>query len=91
MLEVCKPSLTHLFSDDDMRLDMALEAAKFSCYQSAPYRPKAPFHFLSSDSQEGGDKRKKPYKKPYKPSYKPRSLGKAQGPASKKGEGQQKK
>jgi hypothetical protein len=86
--EVCKPSLTHLFGDDDTRL----EAAKFSCYQSSPYRPKAPFHFCSSDSQEGCDKnRKKPYKKPYKkPSYKPRSSGKAQGPASKKGEGQQK-
>jgi hypothetical protein len=90
-LEVCKPSLTHLFGDDDTRLDKVLEAANFSRYQSAPYRPKAPFHFRSSDSQEGRDKRKKPYKKPYKPAYKPRSSGKAQGPASKKGEGQQKK
>jgi hypothetical protein len=90
-LKVCKPSLIHVFSDDDARLDKALEAAKFSCFQSAPYRPKAPFHFRSSDSQEGRDKRKKPYKKPYKPSYKPRSSEKAQGPASKKGEGQQKK
>jgi hypothetical protein len=92
-LEVCKPSLTHLFGDNDARLDKALEAAKFSRYQSAPYRPKAPFHFRSSDSQPqvGRDKRKKPYKKPYKPSYEPRSSGKAQGPASKKGEGQQKK
>jgi hypothetical protein len=80
-LEVCKPSLTHLFG----------EAAKFSRYQSAPYCPKGPFHFCSSDSQEGRDKRKKPYKKPYKPTYKPRSSGKAQGPASKKGECQQKK
>jgi hypothetical protein len=91
-LEVCKPSLTHLFGDDDTKLDKALEAAKFSRYQSSPYCPKAPFHFCSSDSQEGSDKKKKkPYKKPYKPSYKPRSSGKAQGPASKKGEGQQKK
>jgi hypothetical protein len=31
-LELCKPSLTHLFSDDDSRLDKALEAAKFSCF-----------------------------------------------------------
>jgi hypothetical protein len=37
MLEVCKPSLTHLFGDDDMRLDKALEAAKFSHFQSSPY------------------------------------------------------
>jgi hypothetical protein len=50
MLEVCKPSLTDLFGDNDTRLDKALEAAKFSRYQSAPYRPMAPFHFSSSDS-----------------------------------------
>jgi hypothetical protein len=29
-LEVCKPSLSHLFGDDDTRLNKALEAAKFS-------------------------------------------------------------
>jgi hypothetical protein len=29
-LKVCKPSLTHLFGDNDMRLDKVLEAAKFS-------------------------------------------------------------
>jgi hypothetical protein len=90
-LEVCKPSLTHLFGDDNSRLDKALEAAKFSRFQSAPYRPKAPSYFRSSDSQEGRDKRRKPYKKPYKSPYKPKSLGKANSPASKKGEGQQKK
>jgi hypothetical protein len=91
-LEVCKPSLSHLFGDDNTRLDKALEAAKFSRYQFSPYRPMAPFYFRSSDSQDGRDKkRKKPYKKPYKkPSYNPRSSGKGQGPASKKGEGQQK-
>jgi hypothetical protein len=92
-LEVCKPSLTHLFGDDDTRLDKALEAAKFSPGLQS-FRPKAPFHFRSSDSQEGRDKRRKtPYKKPSykKPSYNPRSLGKGQGPASNKGEGQQKK
>jgi hypothetical protein len=90
-LEVCKLSLTHLFGDDDARLDKVLEAAKFSRFHSAPYRPKAPSYFRPSNSQEGRDKRKKPYKKPYKSSYKPRSSGKAHGPASKKGEGQQKK
>jgi hypothetical protein len=92
-LEVWKPSLSHLFGDDDSRLDKSLEAAKFSRYQSAPYRPKAPFHFRSSDSQEGREKKKnKPYQKPYKkPYYNPSSSGKGNGPASKKGEGQQKK
>jgi hypothetical protein len=92
-LEVCKPSLTHLFGDDDSKLEKALEAAKFSPGLQ-PYRPKAPFHFRSSDCQEGSDKRRKtPYSKPSykKPSYKPRSSGKGHGPASKKGEGQQKK
>jgi hypothetical protein len=92
-LEVCKPSLTHLFGDDDTRLEKALEAAKFSPGLQ-PYCPTAPFHFRSSDSQEGRDKRRNtPYSKPSykKPSYKPRSLGKGHGPASKKGEGQQKK
>jgi hypothetical protein len=40
-LEVCKPSLTHLFGDDESRIDKALEATKF--YQGThglqPYRP----------------------------------------------------
>jgi hypothetical protein len=90
-LELCKPSLTHLLSDDNSRLDKALEAAKFSRFQSAPYRPKAPSYFRSSDSQEGRDRKKKPYRKPSKTPYKPRSLGKANGRAFKKGEGQQKK
>jgi hypothetical protein len=61
-LEVCKPSLTHLFGDDDSRIDKALEAAKFS-HGLQPYRPKAPY-FRSSDSQEGRNRRSKPYFKP---------------------------
>jgi hypothetical protein len=92
-LEVCKPSLTHLFGDNDTRLDKVLEAARFSPGLQ-PYRPMAPYHFRSSNSQEGCDRRRKtPYNKPSykKPAYKPRSLGKGHGPASKKGEGQQKK
>jgi hypothetical protein len=89
-LEVCKPSLFHLFGDDNTRLDKVLEAAKFwPGLQS--YRPKAPY-FCSSDSQEGRNRRSKPYFKPSKKSnYRPRSSGKGPGPASKKGEGQQKK
>jgi hypothetical protein len=90
-LEVCKPSLTYLFGDNDTRLDKALEAAKFSSGLQ-PYRPKAPY-FRSSDSQEGCNRRSKPYFKPShkKPYFKPRSSGKGPGPASRKGEGQQKK
>jgi hypothetical protein len=88
-LEVLKPSLTHLFGDDDSRIDKALEAAKFSPGQQ-PYRPKAPF-YRSSDTQEGRGRKSKPYFWQKKSSYKPRSTGKGPGPASRKGEGQQKK
>jgi hypothetical protein len=78
-LELCKPALTHLFAGDESRIDKA-----------APYRSKTPLHFRSSDSQEGRDCKKTPY--PKKPSsYKRRSSGKANSPASKKGEGQKKK
>jgi hypothetical protein len=89
-LELCKPSLSHLFGDD-ARIEKALEAAKFKPYQAAPYRPKASSYSRSSDAQEGRDWKKKAYKRPYKSSQRPRSSGKAKGPASKKGEGQKKK
>jgi hypothetical protein len=44
-LEVCRPSLTHLFGDDETRIDKALEASKFSShlYGQQTYRPKAPY------------------------------------------------
>jgi hypothetical protein len=91
-LELCKPSLTHLFGEDDARIEKALEAAKYRPHQVAPYHSKVPSYFCSSDSQEGRDRKRKPYKRPYKSSYqKPRSTGKSNGPASKKGEGQKKK
>jgi hypothetical protein len=91
-LEVCKPSLTHLFGDDEALIEKALDAAKHRKYQAAPYCSKAPSHFRSSNSQEGRDRKRKPYKKPYQKSYqKNKSSGKANGPASKKGEGQKKK
>jgi hypothetical protein len=89
-LEVCKPSLTHLFGDDEARIEKALEAAKHRSYQAAPYRSKASTFFRSSESQEGRDQKKKPYKRLYK-SSKPRTSGKANGPASKRREGQKKK
>jgi hypothetical protein len=89
-LEVCKPSLTHLFGEDESRIDKALEAAKYT-HGLQPYRPKAPY-FRSFDSQEGRNRRSKPYFKPNKKSnFRPRSTGKGPGPASKKGEGHQKK
>jgi hypothetical protein len=88
-LKLCKPSLTHLFGGDESRINKAMEAAMYRPYQAAPYRSKAPSSFRSSDSQEGWDCKKAPYpKKSYKPC---RSSGKANGPASKKGEGQKKK
>jgi hypothetical protein len=83
-LEVCKLSLTHLFGDDEDRIEKALEAAKDRPYQAAPYCSKAS---LSSGSQEGHDYKKKPYKKPYQKKDKNnRSSGKGNGPASKKGQ-----
>jgi hypothetical protein len=89
-LEVCRPSLTHLFGDDESRIEKALEASKFSgsAYGHQTYRPKAPY-FPPSDSRGGRGGRSKPYDK-RKSSYKPRSAGKGPGPASKKGEGQKK-
>jgi hypothetical protein len=67
-LELCKPSLAHLFGGDESRIDMVVEVAKFWPYQAAPYRSKAPSSFRSSDSQEGRDCKKAPYpKKSYKP------------------------
>jgi hypothetical protein len=88
-LEVCKPSLTHLFGDD-ARIKEALEAAKFKPYQATSYRPKSSFNPLSSDAQEGKDWKKQPYQKSNKSFNRSRSSGKGKGPASKKGEGQKK-
>jgi hypothetical protein len=89
-LELCKPSLTHLFGDDT-RVEKALEAAKFKPYQANSYRSKSSSRPRSSDAQEGKDWKKKPYQKPYKSNNRSRSSGKGKGPASKKGEGQRKK
>jgi hypothetical protein len=41
-LELCKPSLTHLFGDD-ARVKKVLEAAKFKPYQANSYRSKVFF------------------------------------------------
>jgi hypothetical protein len=89
-LELCKPSLTHLFGDNS-RIKETLEAAKFKPYQAASFRSKSFSNPRSSDSQEGkGWKKKAPYNNKNKSFSRPRSAGKAKGPASKKGEGQKK-
>jgi hypothetical protein len=82
-LELCQLSLTHLFGDD-ARIKEALEAAKYKPYQAAPFRPKSYSNPRTSDSQVGKGWRKKT------PGSRSRSAGKANGPASKKGEGQKK-
>jgi hypothetical protein len=89
-LEVCKPSLTHLFGNDEDRIEKALDAAKYRPYQAAPYRSKASSYsfYRPSGSQEGRDYKKKPFQKKNNNN---RSSGKGNGPASKKGEGQKKK
>jgi hypothetical protein len=95
MLEVCKPSLTHLFGNDEDRIEKALDAAKYRPYQTAPYRSKASSSsfYRPSGSQERCDSKKKSYQKLYskKKNNNNRSSGKGTGPASKKGEGQKKK
>jgi hypothetical protein len=89
-LELCQPSLTHLFGDE-ARIKEALEAAKHKPYQAAPYRSKSYSNPRTADFQEGrGWRKKTPFKKNMAVS-RSRSAGKANGPASKKGEGQKKK
>jgi hypothetical protein len=69
----------------------ALQAAKFKPYQAAPFRPKSYSNPRTFDSQEGKGLRKRTNYKKNKPGHRSRSAGKANGPASKKGEGQKKK
>jgi hypothetical protein len=85
-LELCPPSLTHLFGDD-VRV---LEAERRRPYQAALYRSRPYANQRSSPKQEPKVwPKKKSYKKKGGSRYK--SAGKANGPASKKGEGQNKK
>jgi hypothetical protein len=90
-LELCPPSLTHLFGDE-ARIKEALEAVNRRPYQAAPYRSKTYSNPRTSDSQEERVWRKKttPYKK-LKAGNRNRPAEKANGPATKKGEGQKKK
>jgi hypothetical protein len=90
-LELCKPSLTHLFGRDESCIDKLVEAAKFRPYQASSFRPKAPSSHRSSGFQEGQYSKKAPYSKGKK-SFQPRkTTGKTKGPASRRGEGQKKK
>jgi hypothetical protein len=91
-LKLCPPSLTHLFGDD-ARIKEALEAAKHKPYEAAPFRSKSYSNPRTSDSQEEKSwKKKAPYNKKNNRSFNhSKSEGKANGPASKKGEGQKKK
>jgi hypothetical protein len=82
-LELCPPSLTHLFGNE-ARIKEALEADKRWPYQAAPFRSKTYSNPCTSDSQEGRGWK-------LKAGNRNRPAGKANGPASKKGEGQKKK
>jgi hypothetical protein len=90
-LGLCQPSLTHLFGNDS-RIKEALEVAKFKPYQATSYRSKSYSNPRTSDSQEGkGWKKRTSYKKNNRSFNRSKSAGKANGLASKKGEGQKKK
>jgi hypothetical protein len=87
-LELCPPSPF----GNEVHIREALEADRRRPYQAGSFRSKPSFNPRSSNSQEGWARRKKSNKKPYnskKSSYR-RPAGKANGPASKKGEGQKK-
>jgi hypothetical protein len=86
-LELCPPSLMHLFGDD-VRIREALEADRRRPYQAGSFRSKPNYNPRSSKSQQGWSRKKKPAKKYSKKSSFNRLAGKANGPSSKKGEGQ---
>jgi hypothetical protein len=87
-LELCPPSLTHLFGDD-LRVKEAMEEERRRPYQAASYRPRPYANQRSGPKQEP-----KAWPKKKKSSFKKKGhftpAGKANGPASKKGEGQNK-
>jgi hypothetical protein len=89
--EVCPPSLPHLFGDDS-RIKEALETDRRRPYQAAPFRSR-PYANPCSSPQEPNvwpKRRSTPHKKS-KGGSRNRPSGKANGPASKKGEGQKRK
>jgi hypothetical protein len=84
-LELCPPSLTHLFGDD-ARIREALEADRRRPYQAGSFRSKPNFSHRSTKSLRW-QKKKKPARKSRGKSTYSGPAGKANGPASKKGEG----
>jgi hypothetical protein len=88
-LELCAPSLTHLFGDD-VRVKEASEVEARRSYQAAPYPSRPYANQRSNQEPKVWPKKKWPSKKS-KGGSRYRPSGKANGPASKKGEGQKKK
>jgi hypothetical protein len=86
-LELCPPSLTHLFGDD-ARIREALEAERRRPYQAGSFRSKPNFSPRSNKNKTWTKKKPKPARKSRGKSSYSGPAGKANGPASKKGEGQ---
>jgi hypothetical protein len=83
-LELCPPSLTHLFGDD-ARIREALEAER--PYQAGSFRSKPNFSPRSNKTKTWTKKKPKPARKSRGKSSYSGPAGKANGPASKKVEG----
>jgi hypothetical protein len=90
-LKLCPPSLTHLFGDE-ARIKEALEVDRCRSYQATPFhsRPYANPRSSPQEQKVWPKRRSTPYKKS-KGGSRNRPAGKANGPASKKGEGQKRK
>jgi hypothetical protein len=86
-LELCPPSLTHLFGDD-ARIREALEAERRRPYQAGSFRSKPNFSPRSNKNKMWTKKKPKPARKSRGKSSYSGPEGKANGPASKKWEGQ---
>jgi hypothetical protein len=86
-LEVCPPSLTHLF-DNDTTIREALEADRWRPYQAGSYRSKPSFP-RSSKPQQGGQwpRKMKSSKHHFKKSSYSGPARKSNGPSTKRGEG----
>jgi hypothetical protein len=85
-LELCPPSLMHLFGDD-ARIRKALEAERRRPYQAGSFRSKPAFSPRSNKTKMWTKKKPKPARKSRGKSSYSGPAGKANGPASKKGEG----
>jgi hypothetical protein len=85
-LELCPPSLTHLFGDD-ARIREALEVERTRPYQAGSFRSKLTFSPRSSKTKTWQKNKSKPARKSRGKSSYSGPAGKANGPASKKGEG----